>query len=183
MSAYDAKRTLIVGSGGLPYSLRQYTIPRYNERDFASALYRRKGGVMAVILLVEDEDQVRVLSESFLQTAGHATLSAGSMEQALALLSTPQPVDLLFIDLNLKGETEAGLSLAAKAVEMRPELKVLYTSGQAVTDGMAALFVKDSAFLPKPYTVEQLGTMLGVKFNFRSSARPHAGDGHGNEMR
>ena len=57
---------------------------------------------MAVILLVEDEDQVRVLSESFLQTAGHATLSAGSMEQALALLSTPQPVDLLFIDLNLK---------------------------------------------------------------------------------
>jgi hypothetical protein len=42
----------------------------------------------------------------------------------------------------------------------RPELKILYTSGQAVTDGMLALFVKNSAFLPKPYTVEQLGTML-----------------------
>ncbi|MGC1823691.1 MAG: hypothetical protein WA729_22125 [Pseudolabrys sp.] len=42
---------------------------------------------MAVILLVEDEDQVRVLAESFLQTAGHTTLSAGSIEQALALLS------------------------------------------------------------------------------------------------
>src|SRR6476659_5929668 len=38
------KRSLIVGSGGLPYSLRQYTIPRYNEPDFASALYRLKGG-------------------------------------------------------------------------------------------------------------------------------------------
>jgi len=60
---------------------------------------------------------------------------------------------------------------------MRPELKVLYTSGQAVTDGMTALFVKNSAFLPKPYTVEQLGTMLGMKFDFRSLARPHAGDG------
>ena len=60
---------------------------------------------------------------------------------------------------------------------MRPELKVLYTSGQAVTDGMAALFVNNSAFLPKPYTVEQLGTMLGLKFDFRSSAGPHAGDG------
>ena len=55
--------------------------------NFASALYRRKGGVVAVILLVEDEDQVRVLSESFLQTTGHTTLSAGSIEQALALLS------------------------------------------------------------------------------------------------
>ena len=132
---------------------------------------------MAVILLVEDEDQVRVLSESFLQTTGHTTLSGGSIEQALALLSSPEPIDLLFIDLNLKGESEAGLSLAVQAVEMRPALKVLYTSGQAVTDGMMALFVKNSAFLPKPYTVEQLGTMLGVKFNFRSSARPHAGDG------
>ena len=51
---------------------------------------------------------------------------------------------------------------------MRPRLKVLYTSGQAVTDGMAALFVNNSAFLPKPYTVKQLGTMLGLKFDFRS---------------
>ncbi|MGC1700803.1 MAG: response regulator [Pseudolabrys sp.] len=132
---------------------------------------------MAVILLVEDEDQVRVLAESFLQTAGHTTLSAGSIEQALALLSSPEPIDLLFIDLNLKGESEAGLSLAVQAIEMRPALKVLYTSGQAVTDGMMALFVKNSAFLPKPYTVEQLGTMLGMKFGFRSSARLHAGDG------
>lgn len=132
---------------------------------------------MAVILLVEDEEQVRVLAESFLQTAGHTTLSAGSVEQALALFASPEPIDLLFIDLNLKGESEAGLSLATRAVEIRPELKVLYTSGQAVTDGMAALFVKDSAFLPKPYTVEQLGTMLGMKFEFRSSARPQIRDG------
>jgi two-component system cell cycle sensor histidine kinase/response regulator CckA len=132
---------------------------------------------VAVILLVEDEEQVRVLAESFLQTAGHITLSAGSIEQALALFASSEPIDLLFIDLDLKGESEAGLSLAAKAVEMRPELKVLYTSGQAVTDGMAALFVKNSAFLPKPYTVEQVGTMLSIKFDFRSSARPHASDG------
>jgi DNA-binding NtrC family response regulator len=132
---------------------------------------------VAVILLVEDEEQVRVLAESFLQTAGHTTLSAGSIEQALALLASPEQIDLLFIDLNLKGESEAGLSLAAKAVEIRPELKVLYTSGQAVTDGMVALFVKNSAFLPKPYTVEQLGTMLGLKFEFRSSAGPRVGDG------
>ena len=93
--------------------------------------YRREWGcVVAVILLVEDEEQVRVLAESFLQTAGHTTLSAGSIEQAFALLASPEPIDLLFIDLNLKGESEAGLSLAVKAVETRPELKILYTSGQ-----------------------------------------------------
>jgi DNA-binding NtrC family response regulator len=146
----------------------------------------RRGSVLSVILLVEDEEQVRVLAESYLQTDGHTTLSAGSSEQALALLGSSEPIDLLFTDLNLQGDAEAGLSLAAKAVEMRPGLKVLYTSGQGITDGMMgqgitdgmiALFVENSAYLPKPYTVEQLGTILSMKFDFHSSQRPHSGDG------
>lgn len=124
-------------------------------------------------MLVEDDEQVRVLAESFLQTAGHATLSAASIDQALALLAADQPVDLLFVDLALHGQGEAGLSLASKAVEMRPDLKVLYTSGQGVTDGMMAMFVHNSAYLPKPYTVEQLGTMLGMKFGLLSSTAPN----------
>jgi HEPN domain-containing protein len=60
---------------------------------------------------------------------------------------------------------EGGLKLAKKAFEARPNLKVLYTSGQAVTDGMKALFVEKSAFLQKPYTVEQLATTLVAKFS------------------
>ena len=128
---------------------------------------------MAHILLVEDEEQVRVLAESFLQTAGHTTLSAGSVDQALALFETEQPVDLLFIDLKLQGDNEAGLALATEAVKKRPDLSVLYTSAQGVTDGMIALFVEKSAFLPKPYTVEQLATVLSLKFDLHScSDRP-----------
>ena len=123
---------------------------------------------MANILLVEDEEQVRVLAESFLQTAGHTTLSAGSVDQAVALLETEQSVDLLFIDLRLQGDNEAGLALAAEAVKKRPDLSVLYTSAQGVTDGMIALFVEKSAFLPKPYTVEQLATVLSMKFDLHS---------------
>ena len=124
-----------------------------------------------------DDEQVRVLAESFLQTAGHTTLSAGSVEQALPLLAAPQPLDLLFTDLALQGDPEAGFSLAAKAVELRPDLKILYTSAQGLTDGMNALFVEDSAFLPKPYTVEQLGTMLGMKFDMHASSIGASGDG------
>jgi len=128
---------------------------------------------VATILLVEDDEQVRVLAESFLQMAGHATLSAESSEQALALVTGDQPVDLLFVDLGLDGDGEAGFALASKAVEMRPDLKVLYTSGRTVTDGMMALFVPNSAYLLKPYTVEQLGTMLGMKFGLLSSSLPN----------
>ena len=123
---------------------------------------------MANILLVEDEEQVRVLAESFLQIAGHTTLSAGSVDQALALLETGEPVDLVFIDLKLQGDNEAGLALATEAVKKHPDLSVLYTSAQGVTDGMIALFVEKSAFLPKPYTVEQLGTVLSLKFDLHS---------------
>lgn len=125
---------------------------------------------MAVILIVEDEDQVRVLAESFLQASGHKTLSAASVEQALVLLEGSDPIDLLFTDVKLQDDAEAGLSLATKAIQIRPKLRVLYTTAQGVTDGMIALFVENSAFLPKPYTVEQLGTMLSMKFDFRSSS-------------
>lgn len=41
---------------------------------------------MAIILIVEDEAQVRVLSRSFLQEQGHHTLTAATPEEALAVL-------------------------------------------------------------------------------------------------
>jgi DNA-binding NtrC family response regulator len=114
------------------------------------------GYAVAIVLIVEDEDQVRVLAESFLQGEGHTTLSAATVDQAVALLESEDPIDVLFADVTIQDDPEAGLALANKAVERRPELKVLYTSDQGVTDGMQALFVKNSAFLPKPYTVDQL---------------------------
>jgi hypothetical protein len=40
-----------------------------------------------------------------------------------------------------------------------------------VTDGMNALFVEKSAFLPKPYTVDQLATTLIAKFNIGSRSQ------------
>ncbi|HEX7232854.1 MAG TPA: hypothetical protein VF452_20880 [Candidatus Binatia bacterium] len=50
----------------------------------------------------------------------YATLSAESVDQALVLLESVQPVDLLFIDLKLQGDNEAGLALATEAVKKRP---------------------------------------------------------------
>jgi CheY-like chemotaxis protein len=41
---------------------------------------------MAVVLLVEDEEQVRVLAQSYLEEQGHKVLSAGTPRGAIALL-------------------------------------------------------------------------------------------------
>jgi DNA-binding NtrC family response regulator len=128
---------------------------------------------MATVLMVEDEAQVLLLAESYLQEHGHLTLSASTPAEAAALLDGSDSIDVLFTDVGLREDQQAGLELAKQAVERRPGLKVLYTTGQAITDGMQALFVEKSAMLPKPYTVDQLLTsfsMLGVNHPRRDGA-------------
>jgi DNA-binding NtrC family response regulator len=124
---------------------------------------------VAVILIVEDETQVRVLSESYLREQGHQTLSAATLDEALAVLGDSEDIDILFTDLELQGDIQAGLTVAQAATERRPGLQVLYTSCHSVTDGMKAMFVEGSAFLPKPYSVDQLQTTLAVNFG----VKPH----------
>jgi CheY-like chemotaxis protein len=123
---------------------------------------------MAVVLLVEDEELVRVLAESYLEEQGHQVLSAGSSQGAIALLEKTPHIDLVFTDLDLKGAIAAGIELAREAVGRWPHLKVLYTTGRDLTDGMKAQFVENSAFLAKPYTVGELLTTLSVHFNISS---------------
>jgi len=117
---------------------------------------------MALVVIVEDEATILVLAESVLQERGHRTMSASSITEATALLEENPKIDLLFIDIGLKDDHEAGLKLAVGAVERHPDIKVLYTTGQPVTDGMKALFVHKSAMLAKPYTVDQLLTSLSM---------------------
>ena len=119
---------------------------------------------MAIVLLVEDEEQVRVLAQSYLEERGHQVLSAGTPDGAMAILRRTAHVDLLFTDIDLRDVIASGIELAHDAVARFPNLKVLYTTGRDLTDGMKARFVNHSAFLPKPYTVEELLTTLSVHF-------------------
>jgi DNA-binding NtrC family response regulator len=126
---------------------------------------------MAVVLIVEDEEQVLVLSESYLQEHGHSTRSADTIDGALAILEN-EKIDVLFTDIGLRDNLHAGLELAKQARERRPDLKVLYTTGQTVTDGMKALFVEGAKLLEKPYTVDELATALAVHFDVRPNPPP-----------
>lgn len=111
---------------------------------------------MAVVLVVEDDEQVRVLAESILREEGHTVITATGVDGCEALLDADQSIDVLFIDIRLGGDLEGGLRLAQNARERRPSLSILYTTGTGLTDGMKALFKEPFRFLPKPYTVEQL---------------------------
>jgi len=110
------------------------------------------------VLVVEDEPTVRALAESIIEALGYMILSAANAREAIALLEQEKHIDILFTDINLPDGPDAidGLSLARKAVELSPRLRVIYTTGYGQTDGMTALFVEAATFLPKPYTVKQL---------------------------
>ncbi len=126
---------------------------------------------MARVLIVEDEEQVRVLAESYLREQGHHTLSAATTVVALAALDVADGVDLLFTDIGLHDDLHGGLNLAKDARRRRPDLKVLYVTGQDVTDGMKAMMVERSALSEKPYTVEQLQHALTVHFGIGPNAK------------
>ena len=110
---------------------------------------------MATVLIVEDDTQVRVLAESILQEGGYSTLSAGTLTEARAILQSEQPIDLIFTDMTLGEEVEAGLQIGQSAGQTRKGTPVIYTTGRGVTDGMRALFVKPHRFVPKPWTPDQ----------------------------
>jgi CheY-like chemotaxis protein len=67
---------------------------------------------MSLVLIVEDEDALRVLAEPVIQHHGYEALSAGALEQAIALLEGDQKSDLLFNDLGLRDDLQAGLTAA-----------------------------------------------------------------------
>ena len=77
---------------------------------------------MATILIVEDQEQILILAQSFLEEQGHKTLSAATADEALAILTGSEAVDALFVDIILNGDTQAGLELAKRAVELKPLL-------------------------------------------------------------
>lgn len=111
---------------------------------------------MAVILIVEDEAFIRLIAERMIQGWGHSTLSAGDMDVALSVLRSPQHIDALFTDIHLKAAALGGFELAQEAVRLRPRLRVLYTTGNSLTDETQALFVEGASFLLKPYGEPQL---------------------------
>ena len=111
---------------------------------------------MAVILIVEDDVFIREIAELMIEDWGHHALSASDIDGALSLLRSPQHIDALFTDIYLKTAVFGGCDLAHQAIKLRPKLRVLYTTGNFVTDKMKALFVNGRHFLRKPYTPDQL---------------------------
>lgn len=84
-------------------------------------------GGSETILVVEDHDALRDYSTSVLRELGYQVLEASGGEKALEVLKIRRDVQLLFTDVVMPGLN--GRQLADEAMRLRPELKVLFTTG------------------------------------------------------
>jgi CheY-like chemotaxis protein len=122
------------------------------SRPAAPAAVARSQGQL--VLVVEDEPEVRKVAESLLRSIGYRTLSVASAEAALDCLRADPGIQVLFSDVML-GPGMDGRRLADEALRLRPELLVLLTSGYE--DAAAAGPGETAhALLRKPYRREQL---------------------------
>jgi PAS domain S-box-containing protein len=113
-------------------------------------------GQREVILLVEDEPAVQLLERRVLEGGRYRVLTAGSGEEALALLDKePGRIDLLVTDVVMPGMT--GRELAEEAARRRPGLRTLFLSGytpdEVLRQGVRA---EEAHFLQKPFTPSTL---------------------------
>ena len=134
----------------------QMFLPRFG--DTVSAAHRHavpSCGNGEAILVVEDAPFVRNAVAKMVADLGCRPVMAAGAEEALALLESGGPIDLLLADLALPGG-RSGEEVAATAVRLRPGLPVLYMSGHAERAPGGA------PFIAKPFNKAQLAEQLGM---------------------
>ncbi|MFC7540963.1 response regulator [Siccirubricoccus deserti] len=111
------------------------------------------------MLVVEDNEKLRMVLLRQLTELGYTVLEAEDAREALALLGTDRPVDLLMTDIVMPGGMN-GWELAKEAARLRPGLKALYTSGFPNAAFDSGALPEGALLLGKPYRTAQLARLL-----------------------
>ncbi len=106
------------------------------------------------ILLVEDEDMVRAVAERALTRQGYQVVTASNGEEALDVLKTDTKIDLLLSDVVMP--VMDGPTMVKQAREHFPDMPILFMSGYAEEQLRNSISIQNVAFLPKPFSVQQL---------------------------
>ncbi len=144
---------------GTTFKLYLPRAEQQNEQAVRELSESVEGG-SETILVVEDDSMVRTYVIAQLASLNYKTLSAANGAEALAIVDSGAPFDLLFTDVIMPGKMN-GRELAAEIAKRRPSLRVLYTSGYT-QDAMVhhGRLDADVLLLAKPYRKTDLARML-----------------------
>ena len=107
-----------------------------------------------VVLVVEDMPQVRATAVSILERIGCVVLDAYNGHDAMQLLKAHPEIAVLFTDVRMPGMD--GFQLAELAQRLRPDLRVVLTSGYISTKDVP----DELSFVPKPWRAEALAAAV-----------------------
>jgi len=107
------------------------------------------------VLVVEDDAASLDAACEILQMLGHESTKAANAARAIEYLAAER-FDVLLTDLNLPGTS--GIELAKQAVQMSPDLRVVFASGDELSNDVKFEFPIKS--LRKPYAIDELDAAL-----------------------
>ncbi len=117
------------------------------------------------LLLVEDEDSVRVVAERALARAGYTVTTARDGEEGLELLRARAQAggpmyDMVVSDVVMPGMDGPAMVRAMR--EVAPALPVLFMSGHAEEQLRREIDIENARFLGKPFSVQQIGDSVAA---------------------
>src|SRR5215217_4642394 len=106
------------------------------------------------VLVVEDVPQVRATAVGIMQALGCTVFDAYNGHQALKLLQAHPEIEVLFADVRMP--SMSGTELAEAAQRLRPDLRIVLTSGYVGPKDVPAHI----PFVPKPWRVDTLAEVV-----------------------
>ena len=112
-----------------------------------------------MILLVDDDPDIRMLTRTFLEHEGYSVFTSGDAARAVQIFRSVPHIDLLVTDLYMPGRS--GMDLARELKAIRNDLPVLMISGGIVNDEQeVGLQDEGWSFLAKPFRLTELLSMV-----------------------
>jgi CheY-like chemotaxis protein len=121
------------------------------------------GEARPTILVVDDDGQVLEGTREIVSALGYEVIAARSGAEALSIIRNDATIDLLFTDISMPGMD--GWELARRSKQLRPELKVLYTTGFSFAPVPETATLGYGPLLPKPWRPAQLHRLLQTLFH------------------
>jgi CheY-like chemotaxis protein len=110
-----------------------------------------------VVLLVEDEQLLRMDAVEMIRSAGFDVVEAENADDAIEILEVRRDISVVFTDIQMPGSMD-GLKLARAVRGRWPPIKIVATSG--LVDVGEKDLPEGGRFLAKPYRSEQLADMV-----------------------
>jgi two-component system cell cycle sensor histidine kinase/response regulator CckA len=126
---------------------------------------------MRTILVVDDDEWVRVLARDVLATEGYRVLEASDGQDAIRVASEhPGPIHLLLTDVVMPGMN--GCELAAGLGALLPGLKVMFMSAYDRDFLVARGLTPTGPVITKPFTIEYLTRRIQMVLGDRRPPAP-----------